>query len=383
MKRFGKTLLLFGMLCKRFLKNRAFLLILLCIPLFMILLKGIAGQADGMIKIVLCAEDNDAETLQWLEEHFATDGVIAYKTIEDADYARQLVTAGKADEAWIFRRNFRERTAQIARREENDKAPVEVFTRENTTVLLLARFQMFATLYPDISYTLYRETVSEEPGFAALTEEEIRACYDNGTADRVLIRHVYEETTGKEKNYVTAPFRGLLALLILLAGLAADMFFLQDLGSGVLDSTPLRKRQGRLYLYQLAAMLPVAVAVTAALLFAGEMRLTLTEAVALLLYLADSLAFCSLVGRLCGNLRRLGAVIPVLMPGLAVLCPVFIMVRRLRPLQYLLPPWYYLTLVQGAETGRYLGLMVLYAAVGFLLNGLLSKKSIKGLNFLS
>lgn len=383
MNRLKKTALLFGMLCKRFLKNRAFLLILLCIPLFMILLKGISGQADGMIKIVLCAEENDTETLQWLEEHFETDGVIGYETITDEAYARQLVADGKADDAWIFRKDFREKTAQIARREEHVGAPVEFFAREDTTVLLLARVQMFATLFPDISYALYRETVLGEMGLTTLTEEELRACYENGAESGVLIRRVYEETAEKEKNYVTAPFRGLLALLILLAGLAADMFFLQDLGNGVLDGTPFGQRQGRLYLYQLAAMLPVAVAVTAALLLTGEMQLTLTETVGLFLYLADNLVFCSLVGRLCGKLRRLGAVIPVLMIALAVLCPVFVMVRRLRLLQYLLSPWYYLTLVQGGETGRYLGLMAVYAAAGFLLNGLLSKKSIKRLNFLS
>lgn len=379
MKKAAGICLFFGMLCKRFLKNKIFIMLLLAIPVFLLFLKEVSGQDSGLLHIAICVEDIEEDTVRWLEERLGSEGILCYQTVTDRKMAEKLLDSGAVDEVWVFAEDFRERVDGIVERGTFDVLPAEVVTRENTVVSQLARFHLFAALYPDVSYAVYRKYVYGELGLTMLTEEEIRAYYESGTANGIFVRHVYEETVKREKNYVTAPFRGLFSLLILLAGLAADMFFLQDLERGVLDSTPLGKRQGKLYLYQLAAMLPVAVAVIAALLVTGEMQGSFHEIMAILLYLAANTVFCSLLLRLCGNTCRLGILIPVLMLGMFVLCPVFFTLRKVRTLQYLFPPFYYLMAVQGEQTGGYLGMMAVYVAVGVLLNQLLYKKTIKGL----
>lgn len=366
MKKWKRAALLYGLLMKRFLKNKVFLLLLFAVPLLLLCLKNISGEDSGVMNIVLCAEDPDDMTAQAVIDRIChTDGLVRYTVAEDEETARQTVLSKGADAAWIFRKDFQSKIDGLTSGTAAAEAPVAVLERHGTVLLRLSNIQLFFFLYPELSFSLYRDFAENYLDLEVISQDELAAAYEEAPSSGSGFRHSYEETTRQEDSYLLAPFRGLLALLILLGGLAADMFFLQDEARGMLDRTALCKRRKILLLYQAAAMTPIALMVMTALSCAGMLGQPLTELVFLVFYLADCMAFCALVERLCGNAQRLGACIPVLMLGMFVLCPVFFTVRRLRPVQYLFPPYYYLSAVNTGGQAGYLAMMAIYAAAGF------------------
>lgn len=95
------------------------------------------------------------------------------------------------------------------------------------------------------------------------------------------------------------------------------------------------------------------------------------------LFLADAAVFCGICRRVCGSALKLGASIPILMLGMFALCPVFFTVNKLKVLQYLLPPYYYLNGVQRGFSGSYVIWMTGYALAGYVLlkiGGMLREK---------
>jgi hypothetical protein len=83
-----------------------------------------------------------------------------------------------------------------------------------------------------------------------------------------------------------------------------------------------------------------------------------------LLYGLSCAAFCLLVLRLCGSVRVLAAVLPLLVVTMIALCPIFFDFRPLMALQMLFPPTYF---VNAGHDDRWLWYMALYAVVCVLL----------------
>jgi hypothetical protein len=83
-----------------------------------------------------------------------------------------------------------------------------------------------------------------------------------------------------------------------------------------------------------------------------------------------SAGFCELIRRLLPRTEALGIATPLLLLLMLVLCPVFLNVRRLRPLQFLLPPFYYL---HGVHNRDYVYGLVLYTLGVYLLSFLVER----------
>lgn len=369
MKKLKHDILFYVLLSKRFFKKSCFILLLCAVPLLVLCLKNVSGQESGMLKIVLCMEDPEDETVQELvEELTSAESVLRCFLAEGEETAQNMVRDGEADAAWIFQRDFSGKIEDIIGGNGEGEAPVTVIEREDTVVLQLARIKLFGVLYPSLSYALYRDFANGDLGMGeTASEEELRAFYEANAVERKLFRMVGFDVKGtykEQQNYLTAPLRGMLTLLILLCGLAADMFFLQDAESGALDGTSLKDRQKKVYVYQLAAMMPTAVVVLSALFLTGDFTGAGKELLLMALYLADCMVFCNLVRKIAGSAQRLGACIPILLLGMFVLCPVFFTIRRLKLVQYLLPPFYYLNAVYTDLKMNDIMAMSAFAAIG-------------------
>lgn len=370
MKKIKHGILFYALLSKRFFKKSGFILLLCAVPLLVLCLKNVSGQESDMLKIVLCMEDPEDETvLELAEELTSAESVLQCCLVEGEETAKNMVRDGEADAAWIFQRDFLNKIEDIIGGNAEGEAPVLVIEQEDNVVLQLARIKLFGILYPSLSYTLYQDFAYRDLDVGGIvSEEELKAFYEANAVEKKLFRMVgfdaNEAYEAQKQNYLTAPLRGMLTLLILLCGLAADMFFLQDEESGGLDGTPFKDRQKRVYVYQLAAMAPMAVAVLAALFLTGDFTGAGKELLLMTLYLADCMVFCNLVRIIAGSARRLGACIPILMLGMFVLCPVFFTIRKLKLVQYLLPPFYYLNVVYTDLKMNAIIAMLLFAVIG-------------------
>ena len=141
--------------------------------------------------------------------------------------------------------------------------------------------------------------------------------------------------------------RGLLALLLILTGLASAMYYYEEERRETFLRLHKPLRRFLPLLFHLAALLPVGLVMLLALRAAGLLIDWPRELGVMLLYCASAAAFCELLRKLCRGETRLGALIPVLMAVMLALCPVFFDLKRLDALRRLLPPYYYLNAVHS------------------------------------
>lgn len=376
MRGIRQVILYYVLLSKRFLKKLSFILLLCAIPVLALCLRNVSEQDSGMIRIALCMEDPEDETVRALVEELTNaNSIMRCFPVEKEAEARKMVVRGDVDAAWIFQKDFMGKIKEMVANGMKGDGPILVVEQEDNIVLQLARIKLFGVLYPSLSYALFQDFAYSDLGVEA-TEEELRSYYELFEKKDDLFRFAYsgsKENPVAQSNYMTAPLRGMLAILIILCGFAADMFFLQDEAGGVLDAFSLKTRRRSAYIYQLAAMVPAAVAVLTALFLLGDFTGAAGELLLMILYLADCMVFCNLIRCLSGTARCLGAGIPILTLGMLVICPVFFNLRQLRAVQNLLPPYYYLSAAHTGPGSHEITSMALFAVIGAAMSILAEK----------
>jgi hypothetical protein len=375
--RLGKTLRRAGrwfyLLEKRLFKRPFFLLLLAAVPLLVVALTLVSGQDSGILRIALYQEDSqDPVSASVVAKLTEGDSIIQFVLYDSAEAAAQSVSDGISDGAWIFSGNLTEKLGLFLKGA--NATAVRIVEREDTVFLQLAREKLFSALYSPLSYQIYREFIQDQLN-ASVSEEELEAYYTSSEAQDSIIEFSFmnqDETvaTAAEQNYLTAPIRGLLSLMILLVGLASAMYFTLDETQGSFVWLSARTRQPFAYLYHMIAIVDVAAVVYLSLYLAGVFTLWQRELPLMLLYCVASAGFCELVRRLLPRAETLGIATPLLLLLMLVLCPVFLNVRRLRPLQYLLPPFYYL---HGVHNQDYVYGLAVYTCGVYLLSFLVER----------
>lgn len=389
---------------KRLLYKKEFVILLCIIPLLVGGLSMVSRNDSGIMTVLLCAEDEtDTFVGQMIESLATQDSVIRYVRTR-VDTAYELIEAGEADCAWIFREDFLGKLRKATGKLRGETPPILVVAQEDTVALELSRMKLFEELYPHLSYLLCEEQLGNvlEDG-QKLSEEELRAAFEISAVNDCLVAIVYEspqsvvkkkqpkqDSTGMDeteyavstvrnnRNYLMSPLRGLLMILLLVAGLMAALFYLQDEEGAVLLRIPIRDRRKLLYFYMLPAIADTAVVVGLSLFIAEKSFLSLWEGAAFLLYLPLAAVFCDLMTLLCKTKERLSACIPLLVLAMLVLSPVFLDLGTDFVFSYLLPPTYFLR--AGNEAGMlprmlaYTGLLFAVGTLGTRKRGKMTKK---------
>lgn len=349
MKRLRRALLWYILLQKRLFKKCSFLVILCIVPLLAGGMKLVAAQEKGVLKIVLCAEDGEtSEAGQIQKQLMEEEGIVRFFEAETRREAENAVQSGTADAAWIFAENFSENLRDCAAGKWQGEVPVIVVEREDNVALQLAREKLIGAVYPDMSYEIFRQFVQENLFQGDISEQEMRQAYEVSRVEGDLFQMSFLDGTGRkteQTDYLVTPLRGLLSLTVLLCGLAGAMYYRQDEASGMFSWMPGGRSLLFAYGYHLSATMDAAAAVLVALWFSGCFTSLGRELLLMVCYVLAATGFCLVVGRLCGSLERLAAGTPVLILMMFVLCPIFLDIHRLRGIQCLFPPFYYLNAV--------------------------------------
>lgn len=360
---------------KRLLKRISFWLLLCAVPLLTLGMRYLSFGESGMLHILLCRENpEDVLSGEVTRQLLAEKSAIRYTLVQQPEEARALVESGRADAAWIFPDRMQERLDRFTDGTFREEGLIRVMEREDNVALRLAREKLFGALYPHASYSLYRNFILED--LELETEEEIlRQSHEDTAVEGSLFRSAFVSgddgtSDAAQQDFLVTPVRGMLALLLLLCGLAGDMYYLRDQENGVLDAVPLQKRRNYLYIHLLTVTGVLAVVSLAALCCAGVFTVWHREILWMAVYIVMCMGFCSLLQRLCGNLRRLAALVPVLMLVSFVLCPVFFSMTQARVLQCLLPPYYYLNAI---HKNGYIFQMLFYCVLAWGIELLLRK----------
>lgn len=363
MKRMRKWLL---MMTKRLYKKLTFLLILLLIPV-LVLGYGISAQEDSGIMTIALAQEGTDPMAQAVITDLATEpSLIRFVPCDTAKEAEAMVSGAKADAAWIFAADTTDKLCKFVQNPTRKNAFIRVVEQEATIPLKLAREKLSGVVFgrcsPVFYLTYLRENVSE---LDTLSDEELLKFYDEFTMDMKLFEFAYLEGEGgaedmADANYLLTPVRGLLAVIVVLSGLAAAMYFIRDDRVGTFALVPQRNKAVVEFACQMIAVVNVALMALIALVCAGLAEELGRELLLLVLYALAVSLFCMTVRRLCQSLAAVGTVLPLLIVVMLVVCPVFFDFGQLRAVQYLFPPTYY---INGAISDRYLLLMGGYSLI--------------------
>ena len=339
----------YGLLSKRLLRRPGYLAVLLLIPLFALALALFSRQESGVVTVALCLEEPaDAAARTTAERLLNAESILRCSAYPDPEAAREAVRSGQADAAWILPADLEKRLDFFARY--GSGGSITVVEREENVFLMLAREKLYAALYPELSFSVFRNFLVNELGADALPEEALRGAYAGRFTAEELIRFTYVDGSEIEPGgrYLTAPLRGILALLLLLCDLASGMYCYREEReeSFVWLSRP--KRRLLPLLCHLTAMVPAALAVLAALYLSGLWMGLGREAVMMLLYLPCCVLFCEVLRCLSPREEHYGALIPILAVAVLVLCPVFVDLQLPLPFRALLPTSYYLKAALGS-----------------------------------
>ena len=364
-----------AILNKRLLKKPAFLAILFIVPILVLLLGVAAKEESGILTVALAMEDqNDSTANAIVEELLDNSGLIRFVDGDTPETAQKLVAQGKVDAAWIFSEDLAEKIRTFVAFPNERNGFVAVIQREESVFLGLSLEKLNYALYPYMSLALCENYVySSILTVSDLSEAQLKQYYDAVDAEgEDLFAFVYAND-GKpvdtdNANYLLSPVRGLLAVLIILGGMAAAMFYTQDEATGVFDRLPRGKKFFFSFGYPAVAVLDVALAAFAALGVTGLLTKIWYEAILLLVYGMATTGFCLGLGLVFPKGRGLAAMTPALAAAMTVLSPIFVNPPRIPALQYLLPPYYYLN---GVYSPQFLGYMAIYTGMIFGVDWLL------------
>lgn len=344
-------------------------MILCIVPLLVTGMRLAAQQESGIVTIALCMRNPADELSAGIVKQLQGDSnVLRYVYCETEEAARGLVESFQADAAWIFPEDLSE-SLQASASRKMVKPVVTVVEREDNVPLTFSREILSGTLYPYFSYAVYEDYVRDDLGLE-VDDEELLAAYERTLVEGSLFHIEYFDGQAvEESNYLLAPLRGMLALWLVLCGLAASMYFIQDEQRGTFSWMPVKHRLWMAFGFHAVLLSDAAVVLLLACRLAGIFTVWYKEIANVILFMGCTLVFCNLVRLLCGTLERLGSCIPILLMGMAVVCPVFINVNRFRPLQYLLPPFYYL---RATHSTYHIYLMAAYICVATVLCVLVS-----------
>ena len=361
-------------LTKRMLKKLSFLLLLCAIPLMVWGMRQMSEQESGLITLALCAADRqDPDALHTIERITERNNLARFIVVNSEEEAREAVLENRADAAWIFQSSLKDRLFTYGTGNQTRKA-VKIIEREDTVGLQLARESLYGLLYSDVAYGIYLDFIKEDlfdNDETALLEakEELDADYQDNHMDKSIfefsfIQNQEDGETRQEESYLMVPLRGILALMIVLCGLAANLYFLQDERKGIFAGYQLRKRRHLLYAYEMIAMIPAAIVVLIAYKASGIAVGMGREILCMILYMVGTAIFGAFITCICRRLEILAALIPVLMITLMVLCPVFFAVRHLHGIQMIFPPYLYLF---GTFNDTFIVRQLIYIGLGGLL----------------
>lgn len=355
----------FLMLNKRLYKKPSFIAILLIIPIAIFSLGIVASLESGFLRIVLAETDcDDVISSEIIQKLNGNDSLLQFIVVDDPAEATQMVRNGEADAAWIFAEGMKESIDQFVQYGESENPIVTVIEREQTVFSRVAREKLTFTLqhYATKAYYVSYARASSEV-LNALTDEQLIEYFENTSYSSDLF--VYDTAgeiseTMPEADYISAPIRGFLAVVAMLSGLAAVLFFMQDRESGTFSWVPENKRIYVAFACILIAVLNVGAVVLIALAITGLSVSIAADIVYMIFFAICAACFSLLLLELFKSIRMFASVIPMLITLMMVICPVIYDYRNIRPIQHLFPPTFF---INAAYEEHYLIYMIVYSLI--------------------
>ncbi len=372
------------MLNKRLLHKKEFIILLCLIPLLVWGITLVSKEESSVVTVALSMEDEEDELAgKIIEEMMQEDSIIRFEHM-DAEASYRAVRAGEVDCAWIFREDFQEKLISTFAKKVEEIPPVYVVAQEDNVALKLSRTKLYGYIFPHLAFLLGQNFLETEVMEGQeVSVEELQRYFDENAVEQGIIQIAYlskdeiladVDVTDKEEempaSYLMTPIRGMLVVLLIVAGLVVTLYYMQDEERGMFAWIPVHKRRGLFYSYLFAALLDTGLVVLLGFFISDGKWISLREIGILLLYIPVTATFCELVKTLIRTKERLAKWIPLLAVAMLGLCPVFLDLGSGFAAQYVFPATYYL---RGLYDKNMILGMFVYGAVLFVAGSIYHK----------
>ena len=371
----------FLLLNKRLYKKLTFVVIMLLIPVLVFGYSGMAQEESGIMTIALAQEGDDPLAATIIQDLKDNTNLILFLVCNSPEDAKKMINDGKADAAWIFADNLENRIYRFVNRPSKLTSFIQIIERESTVPMKLVREKLTGTVFRYCSGAFYVNYIRDHvPPMKDVPDDELMRHYDEFITNIDLFEFAYLDGEGgaediEDANYLLTPVRGLLAIVIVLGGLAASMFYMHDCRCGTYSLVPQGKKFLVEFACQIIATLNLALVSLLSMFLAGISVGIMRELLLMVLYSVTASLFCMVLRRLLGGISAVGTALPLLIVVMLVICPVFFDLGPLRKFQYIFPPMYYINAVQS---NRFMLLMAGYSiiliSVYYLIGKMLRKK---------
>lgn len=361
------------LLTKRLLKKPAFTVILILIPILAISMSRASDEANGLLTVCVATEGERDEIAEAVMKDFeGGDSVVLFKIFESADDAVTEVKRGRADAAWILPGNLRQVMIDYCKYSE---PIVSVYEREETGFMALSREIMYGKLFPHISKIYSADYTEDWLGDAeGYSEERFLEFYEKmaPSEDEIFIEFKalggIEGISTTESNHLKTPIRGLLAVLVVMCGLASAVTVSADMEKGTFSWLDEKKHIWVYHASGVGACILASMVSVISLKIGGMAGNMAYEIACALLFAVSSAIFCSFIALIMKTPKKITASIPPLTIIMLALSPVFLRIAD-TPFQHILPTYTY---IYSSVDTSYTWIMCIYIPVGLLICTLLS-----------
>lgn len=365
----------FRLTMKRLLKNPIFIITLILIPIIVLGMRFSIQSGDAMIRVAIFTPSTDSNSTEaLLTKHLLENSgtAITFYLSDSEESLRKDVTSGIASCGYIFPKNLE---AQLL---EYTTAPNPVFTavcQDNENRTKIIDELVFSSIYDFLSFDILSQFVHQKTGNDF--SPELRQYFEKYLGNQAFLKFEYADGSENtllqttKANYMLLPIRGMVSVLLLLAGMTGTLFWYTDKQKQIFSRLA-PAEQNHIELICIAS--PVLLAGVF-----GLISLQLTgipsgignELLMMFLYLLDVIAFCRILCLFLPKMKQMLAAIPIFAAGSLIACPVFAdltsTIPALQYLRWLTPVCWYLRGVHSTK-GKLLmlalGIILLFIPVG-------------------
>lgn len=357
------------LLYKHIILNKSFLILLVSLPLILFALTFLGEDSKGLINIGVNEEFDSVLPSQDLINFVALDNNISGK---------KALEQGIVDSYWELEDDaFELLKTYIA---DNKLSPiVNVLEKENSLYMRFSRIMLDCIFLKEAAIDIYHDYASDYPAF-----DNKKDVLDEAFANRRQNANFVELSVGNyssNTNVMTLPFRGMLAIFLLLMGLLVSLNLNKDYENNLFIWWNTNSVLTRDFMYyagpMFIGMLLMLVGVFIENSKQGKAVSNLGfELIGAMIYVLSVIALANLCRTIIRSTKIMCIVIPIIILTALVFSPVFIHVRMILWIRLLLPPYYYL---MGTSDSVYVLWLAIYTLVLILMQILIEKILLKKL----
>lgn len=353
---------------KRFLRQKVFLFLLLVMPVSTFLFAAIVNRDDSSIRVGIVYTDDSSLGGRIGQELLKHRGIVRFCQMNSDEELRQAIGQGEIECGYSFPKDMGEKyqAKQYA-------GVIKQYFRRGSMLYTIAREVMLTGIFRQYAEDLAVSYMYESDLFQTrnITSQEISEHYNQNINDQTTFTLAFNDSTkveSKLKDYLVAPIRGCMSLLILLAGFCGLSLYQKDRYCEIPIAFAGKMRN---WFSVLSISIPVCLVSIAGII--SEMAcgigfLSLKEIVYLFIYDIIIVLFCNLLSftRVREGMLWVSALTYVCI--CAVLTPVFfdmsVLVPGIKPFSYVCLTNYFLVAVFGGIKELAQLLLLLFILVG-------------------